>query len=197
IDYTWISRPPRGRSGGILLGVNTGTMDVLASSDGEFHIKLHIRNKADNFTWTLVAVYGAAQDEFKADFLHELVNLAKENPYPILIGGDFNLLRFPNEKSRGRFDNHWPFLFNAVIDSLDLREVSMIGRQFTWANSLPEPTYEKLDRVLMDTDWESRFPMVSVRALPRIEAISDHAPILLTTGLPRPQHRRKFKFELG
>ena len=90
-------------------------MDVLASSDGEFHVKLHIRNKADNFTWTLVAVYGAAQDELKAVFLRELVNLAKDNPYPILIGGDFNLLWFPNEKSRGRFDNHWPFLFNAVI----------------------------------------------------------------------------------
>ena len=69
-------------------------MDIFASSDGEFHIKLHIRNKA------LVTVYGAAQDEFKADFLHELVNLAKDNPNPILIGGDFNLLRFPNEKSR-------------------------------------------------------------------------------------------------
>lgn len=160
-------------------------MDVLANSDGEFHIKLHIRNKADNFTWTLVAVCGAAQDEFKAEFLLELVNLEKDNPYPILIGGDFSLLRFPNEKSHGRFDDHWPFLFNVVIDCLDLREISMIGRQFTWAKSLPEPTYEKLDRVLMDTDWESKFPMVSVRALPHIEAISDHAPILLTTDLPR------------
>ena len=89
IDYNWISRPPRGHSGGILLGINTGTMDVLASSYGEFHIKLHIRNKADNFTWTLVAVYGAAQDELKAVFLRELVNLAKDNPYPILIGGGF------------------------------------------------------------------------------------------------------------
>ena len=55
-------------------------MDVLASSDGEFHIKLHTRNKANNFTWTLVAVYGAAQDELKAVFLCELVNLAKDNP---------------------------------------------------------------------------------------------------------------------
>ena len=146
IDFVWHSRPPRGRSGGILLGVRTDTMDVLASSDGEYHVKLHIRNKADNFTWSLVAVYGASQEEFKADFLREMVNLAKDNPYPIIIGGDFNLLRFPFEKSKGRFDNHWPFLFNAVIDSLDLREVSMIGRQFTCANSLPEPTYEKLDR---------------------------------------------------
>jgi hypothetical protein len=30
----------------------------------------------------------------KADFLRELVNLAKDNPYPILISGDFHLLRF-------------------------------------------------------------------------------------------------------
>lgn len=60
IDFTWISQPSGGRSGGILLGVNTWTMNVLASSDGEFHVKLHIRNKADNFTWTLVVMHEAA-----------------------------------------------------------------------------------------------------------------------------------------
>ena len=67
----------------------------------------------------------------------------------------------------------------------------MIGRQYTWANSLQEPTYEKLDRVLMDSDWEIKYPMVSVRVLERIEALSDHAPILLTTRTPNqslPKH---------
>ena len=49
IDFTWISRPTRGHSRGILVGVRADTMDVLASEDGEYHIKLHIRNKADNF----------------------------------------------------------------------------------------------------------------------------------------------------
>jgi hypothetical protein len=68
-------------------------MEVLADSYGKFHIKLHIRNRADNFIWTLVAVYGAAQEDFKAAFLREMVNLAKDNPYPILVGGDFNMLR--------------------------------------------------------------------------------------------------------
>jgi hypothetical protein len=126
VDFEWTSQPPRGRSGGILLGVRSDTMEVLARSTGDYHIKLHIRNRANNFTWSLVAVYGAAQDEYKASFLRELVNLSKNNPYPILIGGDFNLLRFRHEKSKGRFDDHWPFLFNVVIDSLDLREVSMI-----------------------------------------------------------------------
>jgi hypothetical protein len=61
VDFSWFSRPPRGRSGGILLGVRTATMEVLSCSEGEFHIKLHIRNKVDNFTWSLVVVYGAAQ----------------------------------------------------------------------------------------------------------------------------------------
>jgi hypothetical protein len=53
-------------------------------------------------------------------------------------------------------------LFNVVIDSLDLREVAMIRRKFTWANNLPEPTYKKLNHVVMDSDWEDKFPMVSV-----------------------------------
>jgi hypothetical protein len=73
----------------------------------------------------------------------------------------------------------------------------MIGRQFMWANNLPNPTFEKLDRVLMDANWESKFPMVSVRALERIEGFLDHAPILLTTGTPKPPGNHKFKFELG
>jgi hypothetical protein len=73
-------------------------MEILAYSDGEYHVKLHIHNKTDNFKWSLIAVYGAAQDEFKADFLGELVNLAKDSPYLILIERDFNLLRFRYEK---------------------------------------------------------------------------------------------------
>jgi hypothetical protein len=73
----------------------------------------------------------------------------------------------------------------------------MIGTQFTWANSLPDPTYENLDRVLMDANWESKFPMVYVRALERIEGFSDHAPILLTTGFPKPPGNHRFKCELG
>jgi hypothetical protein len=99
------------------------------------------------------------------------------------------LLRFLHEKIKGQFDDHWPFLFNAVIDSLDFREVTMIEGQFTWANSLPNPTYKKLDRVLMDANLESKFSMVYVRALERIEGLSDHAP--------KSPNNHRFKFELG
>src|SRR3954467_14750823 len=74
VDFTWVSRLPRGRSGGILLGVRDETMKILASSVGDFFIKLHIRNKADDFVWSLVVVYGDAQDVYKANFLREVIN---------------------------------------------------------------------------------------------------------------------------
>jgi hypothetical protein len=48
----------------------------------------------------------------------------------------------------------------------------------------------------MDIEWEDKYPMVSVRVLKRIEKLSDHAPIVLTTGMPRLLCRRPFKFEL-
>jgi hypothetical protein len=73
----------------------------------------------------------------------------------------------------------------------------MVGRQFTLANSLSEPTFEKLDRMLMDANWESKFPMVSVHALEPIQGFSDHVPILLTIGTPKPPSKHRFKFELG
>ena len=57
------------------------------------------------------------------------------------------------------------FLFNAVIDSLNLRELEMSGRKFTWTNSLPNPTYERLDRVLVSMEWEQHIPLATVVAL--------------------------------
>jgi hypothetical protein len=50
-------------------------------------------------------------------------------------GGGFNIIRNSSEKNNDRFEERWPFLFNAVIDSLDLREIEMSGCKFTWANS--------------------------------------------------------------
>ncbi|KAG2576580.1 hypothetical protein PVAP13_6NG031666 [Panicum virgatum] len=181
-DYIWQCLPPRGRSGGILLG--------------EFFIKFHLRNKSDDFKWILMAVYGPAQDDFKPAFLAELVRTCQQNPVPTLIGGDFNIMRHSKEKNKNNFNPRWPFLFNAVIDSFDLREIELTGHQFTWANSLSDPTFEKLDRVLMTTEWEFKYPLVTVHALDR--GVSDHAPLLLDMGEPSYTGVvKQFKMELS
>ena len=87
-------------------------------------------------------------------------------------------------------------MFNAIIESFSLREIELTGRQFTWANSLPVPTYEKLDRVLTSIDWEQKFPLVMVQALQR--AISDHTPLLVDSGdATHLGNKNSFSFELG
>ena len=142
----------------------------------------------------LVAVYGAAQPKFKEAFLTELVNTCSKESLPLLVGGggDFNIIRNSSEKSNDKFNGKWPFLFNAVIDSLNLRELLMSGRKFTWSNSLETPTFERLDRVLMSTEWEQKFPLATVVALSR------EIPLLLNSGAKT--HRTSqpmFRFELG
>jgi hypothetical protein len=105
-------------------------------------------------------------------------------------------MRRSEDKSSGNFDPKWPAIFNAVIESLDLREIVMSGRQFTWAGPGDNPTFEKLDRVLVSTDWEIQFPLSKVE--PRDRNISDHTPLVLSTGVSTHlTGNRPFKFERG
>jgi hypothetical protein len=66
-------------------------------------VRFKIRNKEIGFIWNLVAVYGATQDEFKANFLTELVQLCSKETIRIMIGGDFNILWGPGEKNNDNY----------------------------------------------------------------------------------------------
>jgi hypothetical protein len=59
----------------------------------------------------------------------------------LLIGGGYNILRHPLEKNNDRYNECWPFLFNTIIDGLNVRELKMSGRKYTWANNLIVPTF--------------------------------------------------------
>jgi hypothetical protein len=61
-------------------------------------IKFLLCNKADDFKWALVVVYGPAQYELKESFLAELVNMCSHERLPLLVGGDYNILRNSSEK---------------------------------------------------------------------------------------------------
>jgi exonuclease III len=195
-DFLWHAMAPHGRSGGILLGVDLMIFDIGAISEGDFYVKFTLRCKANDFKFVLYAVYGPAQCPNKGAFLSELANSCSKESLPYIVGGDFNIMRSPEEKSSGEFDPKWPTLFNAVIESLDLKEMVMAGRQFTWAGAGDNPTFERLDRVLVSTEWEIQFPLSTVE--PRDRNISDHTPLVLSTGAStHTSHTRPFKFERG
>jgi exonuclease III len=135
-NFIWHCMAPRGRSGGMILGVNPLTFDIGQIEEGDFFIRFKLRHKEDDFKFNLISVYGPAQSEFKTHFLSELVRVCSKESMPIIIGGDFNIIRNPDEKNTETFNERWPFLFNAVIDTLNLRELEMSGRKFIWANRL-------------------------------------------------------------
>ena len=114
---------------------------------------------------------------------------------PIIIGGDFNIIRRPDEKNNDNYSDRWPFMFNAVIDTLNLREIDLTGRKFTWANNLPNQTFEKLDRILVCTNFESKYTHTTVHTLTR--EISNHTPLLFSTNNSSITYQAQFKFELG
>jgi hypothetical protein len=72
----------------------------------------------------------------------------------------------------------------------------MSGRQYMWAGPGDDPTYKKLDRVLVSTEWEHKYPLSTVES--RDRNILDHTPLILITGASTHQNRQPtFKFERG
>ena len=71
---------------------------------GDFAVKFRVRSKDDGFNWALVAVYGATQPELKPDFLADLVRICGSEQLPILVGGDFNIIRRREENNNDNFD---------------------------------------------------------------------------------------------
>jgi hypothetical protein len=143
-DFSWYCLPPQGRSAGILVGINTSTLSVNKVSNGDFFVKFHVRSKNDGFDWILVPVYGAAQDEKKPEFLSELFRTCDSENLSLLNRGDFNVMYRKEDKNNDNFNSHWPFMFNAIIESLDLREIIMSRRQYTWLVAVRLPYLRSL-----------------------------------------------------
>jgi hypothetical protein len=61
LQFTWVWLPARGHSGGIILGVKVDTLEVEAHYIREFSIQMDLRNRLNNFRWSVIVVYGPAQ----------------------------------------------------------------------------------------------------------------------------------------
>jgi hypothetical protein len=92
------------------------------------------------------------------NFLTKLSSICSNNTDHVLIGGDFNIIRFSYERNRKCGVQRFSDLFNTLINFHELREIEMSGETYTWSNNQEDPILEKLDRILMSKDWEDLFP---------------------------------------
>jgi hypothetical protein len=53
---------------------------------------------------------------------------------PLIIGGDFNMIRYAYEKCSGSDRTVWMDMFNNFINDIALMELVRRGSRFTWTN---------------------------------------------------------------
>jgi hypothetical protein len=99
-QFSWKWIPSVGRSGGILSGIRNTRFDILDTVMGRYYICVTLKDLKIQKNWNLVLVYGAAQEADKEEFLVELGEICSNQRLPMLIGGDFNILRFPSDKNK-------------------------------------------------------------------------------------------------
>jgi hypothetical protein len=72
-------------------------------------------------------VYGPAHDENKEQFLSELSNICAPKKFTSPGGGDFNIIRYNDEKNKNFHANRFTDMFNWIINSYELREIFKNG----------------------------------------------------------------------
>jgi hypothetical protein len=97
-----------------------------------------------------------------------------------------------SDKNNARV-NRRNMLFRRVVDMLELRDIHLHVRRYTWSNECASPTLVKLDRLLASLEWEDMFPFCFLEALS--SDISDQCPILLHSNALMLKSKLWFHFE--
>lgn len=145
------------------------------------------------FKWKLFNVYGSVQDSLKHDFLTNLETAINESEVPILVGGDFSMIRRVEEKSIGNVNVQWMNAFNDFVSNTEIRELHRSGGQYTWTNKQLNPIMVMLDIIFMSAHWESHFPLDTAHSITRIG--SNHNPLLVEECTVRSVRSIIFRFE--
>ena len=187
----WIDLPAAGASGGILVAWRQGLGPATTSRVDNYSVSLQFSPTALE-PWWLTSVYGPQGDDNKVLFLQELRNVRSACHGPWTVLGDFNLITSEENKNNGNLNRAMMGRFRRLINDLELKELSLHGRNFTWSNHQDSPTLVKLDRVFCSTEWEQLFLNCLLQST--ASEGSDHCPLLLGLNDVQPAKAR-FHFE--
>ena len=124
-----------------------------------------------------MGVYGLNSDNLRSAFFEKLVTFMSIWDIPWCVGGDFDVVRFPSERSTGRRLTSMMADFSNFIDSCNLIDPPLEGMRFTWSSHEEVPVLSCIYRFLFTSEWEDHFQGMHQVIL--LETTSDHFPIIL------------------
>ncbi|KAL4308799.1 hypothetical protein GQ457_01G003850 [Hibiscus cannabinus] len=169
--------PATGASGGLMSLWEKGFFSLESQISYDRVIVLIGTFSSNNERCGLVNVYAPNDPVERGCFFESLSNILVSAQVPVIVGGDFNVVKCREEKVGAAVDDRAMGKFNEFIQCNGLVDLPMGGNFFTWSRREPHVTACVLDRFLVSPEVISWFPKLSQSALQR--KLSDHCPVLL------------------
>ena len=114
-------------------------------------------------TWWLTCVYGPQTDPEKIFFQDELREVRAACSGTWSVWGDFNLIYQAEDKNNHRLNRRMMCRFRQFLNDVELQELYLKGRLYTWSIERDYPMLERLDRVFFSEDWADSFQIMTYR----------------------------------
>jgi exonuclease III len=184
--------PADGTRGGIILACSHDRYSFSQVVIRQFSVTVRLTNNLHNETWSLSTVYGPQRESDKIMSMQEIKDIRQTVDDRWILMGDFNLIYCASDKSTGLVNIRLMNRFRQLLEEIEIKEIHIHGRKFTWSSGTNSPTQTKIDHVFVTKEWELLYPNCHLQ--PSAMACSDHCPMILTCN---PFHRtyRGFRLE--
>jgi hypothetical protein len=169
--------PSDGASGGLLTAWNGNLFSGTIIDSNRFALTVKLTSLQSGQEWFLTNIYGPCSAIGKAEFTSWLYNYDASGYDLWMVVDDFNLIRSPENRNWPGGDTNEMLLFNDIIHHLDLIEVPLKDRAFTWSNMQNNCLLEKPDWVFTSSNWTLAFPNTMAYSLSHV--ISGHVSYVI------------------
>lgn len=97
------------------MGVRNEYFEIEDSVLENYFMGMLVRNRISNFRFWVLNIYGPAQHNLSDEFIQEISSFCLNIYLPVVMGGDFNLIRNNKERNQGLGDQMLMNLFNGFI----------------------------------------------------------------------------------
>ncbi|GJR94726.1 RNA-directed DNA polymerase, eukaryota, partial [Tanacetum coccineum] len=167
------------------LAIQETKLDVISHMDVKFiwgnsNYQFVCHGLPSNTKILFVVIYAPQSQSLKRSLWEYISSLIARWNGESIVMGDFNEVRFEEERFGSNFNKSSARAFNQFISASGLVDVKLEGYSFTWSHPSGNKM-SKLDRFLVSEGIFSSFPSLLATCLDR--HLSDHRPILLNESL--------------
>ncbi|KAK8681905.1 hypothetical protein V6N13_054304 [Hibiscus sabdariffa] len=177
-SYKFAYSPSVGSAGGLITLWDPAFFTLETSTIEQRFISITGMIHTFNLKCMLINIYAPNDFHCRQELFGSISSLAASSNLPILLGGDFNIVRNAEEKVGMVTQRGAMKAFSDFIDDLSLIDLPLHGEKFTWSNLRDIPSTSRIDRYLLSHKIDIAWPSLIQQVLPR--GISDHNPISLS-----------------